>query len=375
MTDTPSMRLWAEIDTRAWKDNFRALAAAAPGVELVPVIKANAYGLGARQCWQALRAAGAVRAAVATVEEGAELLDLGPRLQLLGVPDASEISGIVELGLAASVPDLRTAGLLSAEAGRQQRQVPVHILVDTGMGRLGLLPAEVGDACRQIMAMPGLEIEGISSHFPASECRDQATLDQIALFAGIIASLEADGIRPRWRHLANSRAVLDLPESLRPPFNMARPGICLHGAEAARPLAAKAELRPVMALKTRLEAVRRLAAGGSVGYGRGYRLDTDKLVGTVPLGYADGYPFALGNRGRMLVRGQSCPVIGRVCMDYTMLDLDGVPDAAPGDEVVAIGRQGAAEIRIEEVAAAAQTISYEILCGLGRRVRRVYAAS
>lgn len=364
-------RVWVEIDCNAWHANYRALAAAAAPAEVVPVVKSDCYGLGARRAAAVFIGAGAGRLAVATLEEAQDLADVGVEIQMLGAPVAAEIPGMVAAGVVISVPDVRVAEWVSRAAVQQGRTAQIHVLLDSGMGRLGLLMSEAAQAIRRIAAMPGITIEGVYSHLPAAEIPDAATLRQIAEVTAFVQELEDDGFVLRYRHVANSSAVGGLPASIGRPFNMVRPGIDLHAAGPPE-INRSFHLTPVLCWKTRLVAVRRLPKGFTIGYNRTYRLTEEQSVGTIAVGYADGYPRSLSNRGEVLVRGRRCPVIGSVCMDYSQVSLRDVPGAAVGDEVVLIGCQGGETVSVHDVATAAGTITYEILTGLGPRVARCY---
>jgi alanine racemase len=223
----------------------------------------------------------------------------------------------------------------------------------------------------RIQSLPHLLLEGIYSHLPAAEMRGEQTLAQIQRVSGFIRKLEAQNVVVRYRHIANSYAGAGLEAVSGAPFNMVRPGIDLHGVlpfGISRPY----EVEPIFSLKARLVSVRSLPAGFTVGYGRTHALQRESLVGTVAIGYADGYPVKLANSASMLVNGHRCPVVGSVCMDYCQLLLDDVPDAKPGDEVTVIGKEKDEEITTGELAKLADTIEYEILCRLGRRVYKRY---
>jgi alanine racemase len=353
--------------------NYRVISASVAPAEILAVLKANAYGLGLRRAAETLVEAGARYVAVACPQEVLLISDLPVNVIILGGSLPEEIPTIVERGLVASVPDLVTAQLLSQAACDQGRTARVHMNVDTGMGRLGFVPGEVPEAVRCIRALPALELEGIYSHFPAAGVRGAETMAQLAAFTALVQALDSAGLEIRWRHIANSAAVAGMNGAVQAPFTMVRPGLDLHGAHLSitpRPY----RTRPVLSLKSRLIAVRHLPLGATVGYGRTYTVidEEGERIGTIPVGYADGYPRCLSNVGTVLVRGRRCRVVGLVCMDYTMVSLRGVPDAGPGDEVVFIGSQEDEAISIAEVAREAKTIPYELMCGLGQRVERVY---
>ncbi len=366
-------RAWAEIDVGAWEANFRAIAAAVSPATVQAVVKANAYGLGAPEAARAFRRAGCRHLAVANVEEGRELLDLGMQVLLLGAVLPAEVPAVVATGIVPSVPDYAGARRISDAARAVGRRVPVHILVDSGMGRLGIALSGARDEVLRISRLPGILTEGIYTHFPTAGRRDAPTYRQIAEFAGLIRELESAGCVFKWRHMANSAAVAGLPEAYRAPFNMVRPGLDLHGAHLSitpRPY----RTRPVFSLKSWLVGIRTLPKGATVGYGRTYTVTrpAGERIGTVAIGYADGYPRSLSNIGSVLVRDRICPVVGMVCMDYTMVSLEDVPDAEIGDEAVVIGNAGPAAVSIAAVARRAGTIPYELMCQVGRRVHRRY---
>jgi len=340
------------------------------------VLKANAYGLGAQPVADALRDAGCRRFGVAELNEGLALAGQGAAVQILGAVLPDEVEAAVETGIVLPVSDLETARLVSAAAVRSGRRPCAHFLVDTGMGRLWVPLAEAGAMIRQAVTLPQVAWEGIYSHFPvAYHSGSEYTTGQMDAFEALLASLETDGIRFAWRHIANSDAVNNFPRAFRPPYNAVRTGINLHGSfdtEGRRALA----LVPVLSLKTRLASVRRLPAGASIGYGCTYRLPRAMTVGVVSAGYADGLPMALSNRGTLLVRGIPCPVLGRVSMDYTTLSLESVPDARCGDEVTCLGGQWATAVSVEDWAQLKGSHSYDIICSFGCCVQlRVITAS
>jgi len=366
--------VWLEIDLGVLQDNFRRIARAVAPCQVIGVLKANAYGLGAQPIARALQQAGCRRFSVAELNEGLSLSGIGADVQLLGAVLPDEVEPSVEAGILLPVGDLDTAHRISEAAACLGRQARVHFVVDTGMGRLGVPVAQAAALIREAVRLPSVDWEGIYSHFPvAYHSGSEYTCGQMDAFEALLATLEADGIRFAWRHIANSDAVNNFPRAFRPPYNAVRTGINLHGSfdtEGRRSLS----LVPVLSLKTRLAAVRRLKAGSSIGYGCTYRLPREMLVGTVSAGYADGLPLALSNRGTLLVGGVPCPVLGRVSMDYTTLSLETVPDARCGDEVVCLGGQGPAAVSVEDWAQLKGTHSYDIICSFGSRVEHRFIA-
>ena len=368
-------RVWVEIDCRKWAANFQALATVAAPAMVVPVLKSDGYGLGAIVAAKVFQSMGAKRVAVATVGEARPLNDLNLEIQFLGAPEPEEIPAVADMNWIGSVTDVGTARRFSQAAADRERPVRVHILVDTGMGRLGLLVDEALNRVLQIAALPFITVEGLYSHFPLAEEPDAQAAAQIAAMRKLVQAVREKGVPVKYVHMANSYAVTRLGESRSGIFNMVRPGIELHGAGDALPSEQRLAVEPVMTLKAKLLAVRQLPAGATVGYGRTYTLKNPERIGTVAIGYADGYPRRLSNRGAVLIHGHRCPVVGSVCMDYIQVELGNAPEAVPGDEVVLIGRDGNQEITLQEVARAAGTISYEILTRLGSRIERRYLHS
>lgn len=369
----PPRRVWVEVSLPTLCANYHKIAAAVAPARVMAVLKANAYGLGAQSIAAALAArTGVDRFGVAEPYEALALLPLGLPVQILGSILPEELPAMIAAGVILPVTDLQTAQLMQAEAARQNRRVKIHFKIDTGMGRLGLLLSEAMDVIRRVAQFPNLEVEGIYSHFPVAYRVGEAyTQRQIDSFLALLNNLTAAGISIPLRHMANSDAINNFSHTAHAPFNLVRTGINLHGsfdAEGRRVL----QLQPVLALKTRLTAVRRLPAGTSIGYGLTYRLTRETPVGTISAGYADGLPLALSNRGCVLIRGMPCPVLGRISMDYTTVALDQVPAAAVGDEVTCLGGEGPQTISVEDWANLKGTHPYEIICSIGTRVERRY---
>jgi alanine racemase len=368
-------RVWLEIDLALLRANFHKIREAVAPAGVVAVLKANAYGLGVAPIARALCDAGIAGIGVAEPREALALTGLGVPVQILGGILSEEVTPELVAHVTLPVTDLEIAGMISRVALATGRPATVHFLVDTGMGRLGIPADEAVAVIAEAVRLPGLNAEGIYSHFPAAYRGGNAcTQAQVRQFRAVLVQLEARGIRFTKRHCANSDAVNNFTETFREPFNLVRTGINLHGSfdmEGQRTL----DLKSILTLKTRLVAVRRLPAGATIGYGCTYRLPRESLVGTISAGYADGLPLALSNRGYVLVRGRPCPVLGRVSMDYTTVALDQMPDARCGDEVVCLGGEGPARISVEDWAQLKGTHSYEIICSFGSRVERRYLES
>lgn len=360
-------RVCLEIDLDILRANYRRIAGAVAPLSVMPVLKANAYGLGVRPIAKALAEAGAHSFGVAEVREALALHDLGLPIQVLGGLLAEEIPIVVSEGIIAPITDLATAELLSEEAGRQGRSVQCHFLIDTGMGRLGIPFQQAETVITQATRLPHLEPCGIYSHFPFAYGDYPFTYDQLADFKRLIAILQAQGITFQWRHLANSDGINNIPESYHAPFNLVRTGINLYGVfdlQGRETL----DLAPVLSLRTRLIQVRELAKGSTIGYGRTYTLKRNLRVGTISIGYADGLPLAMSNSGYVLIHGKQCPILGRVSMDYTTVSLENVPQATVGDTVTCLGDG----ITVGDWAHAKKSIPYEVICSIGNRVERRY---
>ncbi len=363
--------LWAEVDLgRIRRNAGRLKGLLRPGTRLLAVVKADAYGHGAPMAAAAALAGGADWLGVARVHEGAALRAAGIEspILLLAEPYADAVAHAVALGLVPTLYTLATARRFAEAARLAGREVPVHVKVDTGMHRYGLAPAEVGPFLEAVGSEAGLRLEGIWSHFAVAEdVLNPYTRQQFEVFGRVLDDLGPAG-GGLIRHLANSAGLLSFPEAH---FDMVRTGIAVYGIHPAPGLADRVRLEPAMSFKSRVGLTKRLGAGESVSYGQRYTMPADGLVATVPCGYADGLRRALTNTGDVLIRGRRYRIAGTVTMDHLMVDL-GDDEVAAGDEVVLLGSQGAEEITAQEVADALGSIPYEVVCGIGARVPRVY---
>lgn len=365
-------RVNLDIQLDILRGNYLRIAGAVSPCSVLAVLKADAYGLGAVPIARVLRDTGVLGYGVAELREAMDLVSLGPPVLILGEVLPDEIAAAVENSIMLPVSGIHSAYLINETAERLGKRAKCHIVVDTGMGRLGVLLSEALVAITKIATLPGLDCVGIYSHCPIAYRRDISfTLRQLKEFAGLIAELELRGITFQWRHIANSDAINNFPESFHPPMNVVRTGINLYGSFETlgrRSL----EVHPVLTLRTHLVAVRSLPADATIVYGCSYRAFSPMRVGTISAGYADGLPLALSNRGHVLVGGRLCPVLGRVSMDYTTIDLGQVPNARPGDEVICLGGSGVSAISVEDWAQLKGTHSYDVVCSIGTRVRRNY---
>ena len=361
---------FAEIDLSAIEHNVRVLVELAGDAELCAVVKADGYSHGAVPVARTAVRAGASWLGVALVEEGVELRESGIEapILVLSEPRPLQMGLVVAHGL---VPTVYTGeGLASAAAAANQAGVtlPVHLKVDTGMHRVGAAPADAEFLARAIASKPELDLEGVWSHCPvADEVDNPFTAGQVEALTAVVGALDRAGLRPRYRHLANSAATLAWPDSH---FDMVRCGISIYGLAPAPALDGIADLRPAMSLRSEVSLVRRVPAGEAVSYGHRWRAESDTLVATVPIGYADGLRRRLG--GEVLIGGRRRPVAGTVTMDQIMVDCGDDESVQPGDEVVLIGTQGEEYLGAAEVADRLGTIAYEIVCDIGSRVRRQY---
>lgn len=370
---TYSRPTWAEIDLPALSSNLGQLrGVCATGTGILAVIKANAYGHGAREIAHALVRAAQPPAmlAVASVDEGIELRTAGiivPILLLSAILPA-EVPEAVRAGLTVTLFSTDVVRALDQAGQAQGRPASAHFKIDTGMGRIGRWHEEAGRFYQSLARYPFVHVEGVYTHFAsADETDDDLTPRQIAAFE---AALRACGLpRPGGPviHAANSATALRYP---RADYDMIRPGLALYGATPLPPnLGARIALKPVMTLRARVTSVRTVAAGASVSYGATWRAARPSRVATVPVGYADGYSRRLSNRGRVLVHGRCCPVVGRVTMDQLLVDCTELsPAVNVGDPVTLWG----CGLPIEDVAQAAETIPYELMCAVGKRVPRIY---
>jgi alanine racemase len=372
---TPVALNTVTVDLDALCGNFRAIRQqVGPGVRVMAVVKSDAYGHGLVPVAQALARTGADTFGVAEVEEGVQLRQAGIKgeiVVLLGAPLWSH-EAIVEHGLSPVVFDHHTPAALADRARAMGRRVGVHLKVDTGMGRLGVMPAQVRDIVRDIQGMNGVELVGVMSHFPLADSRKVGpTLAQCRRFQAVVDQVPGLARPGVARHIANSAAILRYPETW---LDMVRPGISLYGCYPARHLARPEmlPLTPVLSFRSTVIQVKEVAAGTGLSYGHTHVTRRSTRLAVLPTGYDDGYCRRLSGRAEVLIAGQRAPILGRICMNACMADITGLDEVKPGDEVVLIGRQGMAEITADEVAGWLGTINYEVLCQVGARNRRLY---
>ena len=355
------------------RHNIRAVQAhMIPGIKLCMAVKADAYGHGAVPVSRAAVEEGVSFLGVATVEEGAELRAAGLRvpLLLLGLPLEEEADAVIEHGITPFVATAESIRVLAEAARRRKSRLAVHLKIDTGMGRIGCTPREALPLALLIRETDSLVLEGIATHFPVSDSADgdEFTSGQTDQLNKLTQSLQAEGINPPYRHAANSGAIIDKPYSH---YNLVRPGIMLYGYYPSDDQRKTVPVRPVMTLKTNISFIKKVPKGTGISYGLTHTTAVETYIATLPVGYGDGYSRLLSNRGSVLVNGRRCPLVGRVCMDQTMIDLGTSPSARVGDEVVLFGPEPDAP-DAADIAALMGTIPYEVTCLITKRVPRVY---
>jgi alanine racemase len=364
---------WAEIDLDAIAFNVEQFREhIGPGAEVIAVVKANAYGHGAVQVAKTALESGARRLAVNRTIEGVELRRAGLKADVLIMgytpPETAEM--IVKHRLTPSLITIEFAQALSERAMAAGMKIPVHVKVDTGMSRYGLMPEEVVAFIQALRTLPGIMVEGLFTHFATADSLDQTHVhQQLAQFKQVLLAVQQSGFQPPLVHAGNSAATMQLPVAH---FNAVRIGIAMYGMQPSSEWTPVFEIRPALALKSLVSRVCELPAGVGVSYGRTYITSEPTRAALVPVGYGDGYHRILSNQGKVLIHGRRAPILGRVCMDQFVVDISQIPDVKQDDEVVLIGRPGPEEIRAEEVAALAGTINYEVTTALLPRVVRVY---
>ena len=366
---------WVEIDLDAFRHNLEQAKGLLPeGVTILAVIKDEAYGHGACElAFEAIRG-GVKMLGTATVEEGIQLRSQGisaPILILSG-STTEQVEEVVEQNLSVTLYSREIAKALDTAARRRKKKIPIHLKIDTGMGRLGISPEEVKPFLQGLHKLPGLTIEGIMTHFAtAADADKEYTRWQLSRFRESLSSSPAPEIGPERPiiHAANSAAVLNFPESY---MDMVRLGILLYGCYPHTEARRELPLQPVLSWKTRVLSLKRVPPESWIGYGKTYRTSRNSLVAILPVGYADGYNRALSNRAHVLIRKKRVPVIGRVSMDLCAVDATEIPSLHEGEEAVLLGMQGKEEITAHDLASLLETIPYEIFTSIDRRIPRIF---
>lgn len=336
--------------------------------DVMAVVKADGYGHGSVEVSSAALKSGANCLGVAVPEEGEQLRKAGVDVPItvLGLIQPEETYRVVDFNLEQTLCSLEVAEALNQIASDKGTAVNVHLKIDTGMGRVGIQPSDALAFVRRIERFKNLNLKGIFSHFSCADEVDKTSArNQVEVFDRVVREVEASGVRIPKKHMANSAAILDLPESY---FDLVRPGIMIYGLYPSTEVSHSIELKPAMTFMTKVIFVKRVPSGSPISYGRTFITEKETLVATLPVGYADGYSRLLSGRGEVLIKGYRAPLIGRVCMDMCMIDVSGVENVQSGDEVILFGEG----LPVDEVAEKLGTINYEVVCGVGKRVPRVY---
>jgi alanine racemase len=370
MSDEQGMHsTWVTVDLEAIKNNIRYILERSK-VQVMAIVKANAYGHGAVPVARAALEAGATWCGVARVNEALELRQAGldcPIL-ILGYTPEARYKEMIDQRVSMTVWDIQQVELISKVASQMNQVARLHLKIDTGMSRLGIPPDAVIDLLQKVSHFPKIQFEGLFTHFARADEADPSPTDaQEKLFQELVEELKSTGIQIPLIHAANSAASLTHPSLY---FNCVRFGIAMYGLHPSSDCPLPSEFRPALTWKSVLSLVKVLPPGRGVSYGHEYVTSREERIGTVPVGYADGFRRVPGNY--VLVGGRRVPVVGRVTMDQIMVQLDAVPDARMGDEVVLIGAQGQEKITAEEIAGRWSTINYEVTSGIAHRVPRIY---
>jgi alanine racemase len=361
-----------EVDLGALEFNYRQIKKRIPeDVKLMAVVKADAYGHGAVPVSLRLEKLGVEYLGVAIPEEGVELRKGGVKapILVLGGIFGGEVDQLFRFRLTPVIFRRDSLKTLSREAERRKRKVKVHLKVDTGMGRLGVPLDLWPDFLRAVRRFPRIDPEGILSHFSMAGEEKGFTQNQWRAFQRAVAIAQELGISSRYLHVASSATLTAFPAYC---SGLVRPGIMLYGSYPSSAFRSLISLKPVMTLKTRIHFLKSVPPGTRISYGGTFRTRRESLIATLPIGYADGYSRHLSNHGEVLVLGKRAPVVGKVCMDFVMVDVTDIPRVSVGDEVVLMGRQGKEQITADEIAGKINSISYDVLCSIGKRVPRTY---
>lgn len=367
--NTRAYSTWLEIDLGAIKNNIKQIKHMTH-TQVMAVIKANGYGHGVLAVAEAATRAGASWLGVARIEEALNLRAAGieSELMVLGYTPPVLIPEAVQNNIHIAIYERNMAKEYFSYARKVEGRLKAHLKIETGMGRLGMAPEFAQDFLHEYKDHPKVDVDGIFTHFArADEPVADSAKQQLAVFNKLLAELRRADLCPSMVHAANSAAVLNFPEAY---FDLVRPGIAIYGLDPSPETKVPETFQPALTWKARLTSVRTLPPGHGVSYGSIYVTSDDERIGVIPVGYGDGYRRVSGQQ--VLLRGKMVEVVGRVCMDQCMLQLDAVPGAQPGDEVVLLGRDGGQEISANDLAAKWGTINYEVLCGLADRLPRIY---
>lgn len=374
LTNSSRYDIWSEIDLNKFRNNIRKMKRLTEGREILLAIKANAYGHGAEVICQEAEREGIRLFGLATTEEGIALRKAGIRSRLVILTPAvfEQIEEIIRFELSPNIIERRYAEIISQEAEKRGKTAICHIEVETGMGRTGIFWEDAVGEIVSIARLPNIKIEGIFTHFPIADSFKKEDIEftrlQIKRFAFVLKKLEELGIKIPIVHISNTAGFMNYPLM----GNCVRPGILAYGLYPSKQVKKKIAVEPILELKTRVVQVQQFPKDWSISYGRTYKTTSPTRVAIIRAGYADGLRRSLSNKGEVLLGGRRCKIIGRICMDTTMVLVPEDMKVNVGDEVVLIGKQGEEKISADDMAALVDTINYEILTGISERVPRVY---
>jgi len=363
-------RTWVVIDLDKFKRNVRALKGVTPGVKILAAVKADAYGHGARETARTLKEEGIDMLGVASIDEACDLKAIDLPIVILSPTSINNIPKLLAEDFIPTLSYYPFAEELNKSAKMVNKKVKVHIEIDTGLGRTGIPWEEGVDFVLQVLELKNLKLDGIFTHFSEPEKIDSDfTSRQINRFKSVIHGLTKKGIRIPLIHTASTAAILNFPDSY---FNMIRPGLILYGLYPSDRCIRRVQVEPILSLYTKVCQLKWVPPGTPISYDRTYVTKKSQRIATLWVGYGDGYPRCLSSKGSVIIRGRRAKVVGKVCMDLTMVDVTHIPEIEVGDKVTLIGKDGSLEITADEVAKLAGTINYEITTGISPRVTRVY---
>lgn len=366
--------IWAEINLDNLIFNINEIKKRSNNSEIIGVVKANAYGHGAVEVSKALLDNGINRLAVANIIEAIELResDINCPIMLLGVSEDYAIDSIIKYDVEPTVSSYSFAVKLNKKAKELNKSINIHIAIDSGMGRIGFRQDDNALAdIINISKLSNLQIESIFSHFSTADSKDKEySLKQIEIYNSFLDKLQAFGVKINKRNLCNSAAIIDLPESH---YDYVRPGIIQYGYYPSDEVDIEHfNIKPVLTWKTRVIHIKEVNEGEYIGYGKTFKTKRKSIIATLPVGYADGYSRGLSNKGKVIINGKLAPIVGNVCMDQFMVDITDIPDVKLDNEVVLLGSYKDVKFDADDMAKILNTISYEVLCLIGRRAPRVY---
>lgn len=364
---------WLEIKMKALAKNYKFIRSKLnKKTKIAAVVKADAYGHGAVKIAKKLVGLGTEYLCVGSPEEGIELRNAGLEVPILVLAEVlpAQYQSILAGDLIQTAASRETLFALNKFAAKNNKKIKIHLKCDTGMGRIGFLPEELFEVYKLALSLDNLKLEGIFSHLArADETEKEFSNKQLARFDCALNKIKKSNFKLPLIHIANSAAVIDLKATY---LDLVRPGIILYGLLPSAELKEEAFLEPILEFKTKIVQLRELPPASTISYGSTYKTEASEKLAVLPIGYKDGYPRLLSNQGEVLIRGQRAPIRGKVCMGQTIVSVEEIENAAIGDEVVLIGKQGTAEITAAEIAKLASTISYEIVCNLDRNLKRIY---